>query len=389
MSTIDTLLKAVRDIAPVVREHAAAADRDCRLVPAAAQAMQKAGLYKLWRPMAFGGFEAEPVAGLQVLEEVSRIDSAAGWNLALSTGIDLFGSWYGDHAAKAIFSPDATLAGSFNPIRKAVPVDGGYRLSGRQTFVSGAHQAKVIFGLANIFDDGVMRVGSNGIPQTLLTAFRAGDAQILENWNTMGMRGTGSHDVNLDNSFIPADWAVDWVPLQKPGRAYEGPLYRLTIWPAVAAIVTAALGIARVAVDEAIDVVTKKIPTYTMKTLKDRSAVQSQLARAEARVRAGRAYLYDTFEEAWTEAVAARPIGVRMKGKMQLAMTHAVLEAAAAVDLIHDVVGASGIREEYPFTKHFRDIHVITQHAFINTSKLESVGQIMLGMDPEWPFFAF
>jgi alkylation response protein AidB-like acyl-CoA dehydrogenase len=80
---------------------------------------------------------------------------------------------------------------------------------------------------------------------------------------------------------------------------------------------------------------------------------------------------------------------MQLKAKLQLASTNAALESAQAVDYLHDIVGASGIREEYGFAKHFRDIHVITQHGFINAGKLESVGQIMLGLDPEWPFFAF
>ena len=179
------------------------------------------------------------------------------------------------------------------------------------------------------------------------------------------------------------------MPLEKPGSAYEGPLYRLTIWPAIAALIPPALGIAHAAIAEAIELVTKKTPAYTTKTLKDRAVVQSQLARAEAALGAGRAYLYDVFEDAWEEAIAARPITMVLKAKMQLASTNAVLESAEAVDLIHDIVGASGIREEYGFAKHFRDIHVITQHGFINASKLESVGQIMLGLEPEWPFFSF
>lgn len=78
-----------------------------------------------------------------------------------------------------------------------------------------------------------------------------------------------------------------------------------------------------------------------------------------------------------------------IKAKLQLGATNAVMGSAQSVDYVHDIVGASGIREEYGFEKHFRDIHCITQHGFINTAKLESVGQIMLGLEPEWPFFAF
>jgi indole-3-acetate monooxygenase len=389
MSTLATLLRAVREIEPIVRQHAAAAERNGTLAPPVAKAMREAGLYRLWRPNALNGFEVDPVTAFRVLEEVARIDSAAGWNLQLSSAFDMFGPWYDSNAAKEIFGPDAILGGALNPMRKAVPVEGGYRVSGRTPFVSGAHQDTVFFGLANIFESGEMRVGANGIPETLLTACPANKAEIVDNWDTMGMRGTGSHDVNMQDVFIPERWAVPWVPLETPGPAYEGPLYRLTIWPAIAALVPPALGIARAAIEDVIELVTKKTPAYTSKTLKDRPVVQSQLARAEATLAAGRAYLYDVFEQAWEEAVAARPITMELKAKMQLASTNAVLEAAEAVDFIHDIAGASGIREGYAFAKHFRDIHVITQHGFINASKLESVGQIMLGLKPEWPFFSF
>ncbi len=69
--------------------------------------------------------------------------------------------------------------------------------------------------------------------------------------------------------------------------------------------------------------------------------------------------------------------------------SHAVIAAAEAVDLVHACIGATGIRNEHQFQKHFRDVHVITQHAFVCASRLESVGQVMLGVDPEWPFFQF
>jgi alkylation response protein AidB-like acyl-CoA dehydrogenase len=270
-----------------------------------------------------------------------------------------------------------------------VPVVGGYRISGRAGFVSGAHHATAFLGFANIYDDGEPRLNRDGVPEMRLIAVPASEANIIDNWNTMGMRGSGSHDVEMQDVFIPEHWAVPWGPLQKPGSAYQGPLYRLTVWPAIAALVPPALGIARAAIDEAIVLITQKTPAYGTKTLKNQGVAQSQLARAEAKLGAARAYFYQVFEEAWQEAVAANPITIGLKARMQLAMTHAVLESAAAVDLIHEIAGASGIREEYAFSRHFRDIHVITQHGFINAGKLEAVGQIMLGLESEWPFFRF
>ena len=389
MSPLDTLLTAVREIEPIVRQNAPQAERDRKLSTPVAQAMRDSGLYRMWRPKTLGGFEITPVDGFRVIEELARIDSAAGWNLALSAGGDIFGAWFDDDTASEIFKPEAIIAGSFNPMRKAVPADGGYRVSGRTPFVSGAHQATIFVGLANIFDNGEMRIGGNGIPEALLTAFPPSESEIIDNWNTMGMCGTGSHDVNITDVFIPKNRAVPFVPLVNPGSNYEGPLYRFQVWAAVSALVATALGLTRAALEETIELATKKTPAYTAKTLKDRSVVQSQLARAEAKVGAARAYLYDAFDKVWYEVTAGNPITMQHKARMQLASTNAVLESAQAVDFLHDIVGASGIRENYGFAKHFRDVHVITQHGFLNSAKLESVGQIMLGLQPEWPFFAF
>lgn len=387
--TTESLLAAVRRIEAVIRGNAAAAERDRRLPSASAAAMREAGLYRLWRPRALGGLEADPVTGFRVIEELGRMDSAASWNLHVSIGHDLFGPWFGDAAAREIFGGDAIAVGGQQPARRAVAVAGGYLLSGRTPFVSGAHHATVFIGYATIVENGDLRRGPDGAPETLLTACPAKDAEIIDAWHVFGMRGTGSHDVEMKDAFIPAHWTVPWAPLQKPGSAYEGPLYRLTVWPAIAAHTAPALGLARAAIDEAVELITAKTPAFGARTLKDQSIVQAQFARAEARLCAGRAFFYETFEEAYGEAVAGRPISMKLKAKMQLAITHAMLEAAAAVDIVYEIAGASSIRDDSRLSQHFRDIHVITQHGFINAARLQSAGQIMLGLAPDWPFFAF
>jgi len=382
------LLKSVEELAPLIRKHAQDAERERRLSAPVAKALHDAGLYRLWRPRALGGFELDPISGFRVLEAVARIDSAAGWNLQIASAFDLFGPWFDEGTARQLFGPDAIVGGALNPPRRAVPAAQGYRVSGRTPFVSGAHQASVFLGLANVVDDGGPRKGIDGTPVTLLTACRADEASIVPNWNTMGMCGTGSHDVDMADVLLSEQQAVPFLPIRTRTSLYEGPLYRLTIWPAVAAMAPIALGIARAAIDAALLTATAKSPAYTAKALKDRPIVQSDLAQAEAALAASRAYLYHVFEDAWETALSDRPISIELKGRMQLAATHAVFRAAEAVDRIHAVVGASGIREEQPFSRHFRDVHVITQHGFVNASKFESVGQILLGIAPEWPFFA-
>lgn len=130
-AALSSLLDAVHQIEPLIRAHGAEAEWERRLPDAVVNAMRECGLYRLWRPKALGGFEVDPMTAFQVFEEVSRIDSAVGWNLAVSCSFDCLGAWFNDEGAKEIFGqPDVILAGSFFPARRALPVGGGYRVTG-------------------------------------------------------------------------------------------------------------------------------------------------------------------------------------------------------------------------------------------------------------------
>jgi alkylation response protein AidB-like acyl-CoA dehydrogenase len=193
-------------------------------------AMREHGLYALWRPKVFGGLEVDPMAAFRVFEEVSRIDSAAGWNLVVSCSFDCVGAWFSDEGAREIFGhPDVILAGAFFPARKAVPVDGGYLVTGQTPFMSGAYHAQWFIGLANVYDGQTPRLGESGAPITLLTVCPAGEATVIDTWHTLGMRGTGSHDVLMQELFVPSRRTALLAPYDKPGSAYHGPLYKFSI----------------------------------------------------------------------------------------------------------------------------------------------------------------
>ena len=131
-ASLAVLLEAVHEIEPVIRAHAADAEASRRLPDIVVDAMRRHGLYRMWRPRAFGGLELDPMTAFEVLETVSRIDSAAGWNLQLSSAVDAFGAWFSDEGAEEIFGrPDSSFAGAFFPFRRAVAVDGGYHVTGR------------------------------------------------------------------------------------------------------------------------------------------------------------------------------------------------------------------------------------------------------------------
>ena len=201
-----------------------------------------------------------------------------------------FGAWFSDETTSEVFGPaETTMAGAFNPPRKAVPVKGGYKLSGQTTFNSNCHAANWVLGLANIYEADEPRLGEDGIPETLITLFPMSDAEIIDNWETLGMRGTGSHDIRVENIFVPESRAVPFVPMETPSSAYSGPLHRTTVWPPVAINAVSAIGIAQAAIDAFIDLADIKTPAYTCKDIERPvgGSATSRQCRGQGRRRKG------------------------------------------------------------------------------------------------------
>lgn len=386
---VNELLQSVADLEPLIRRHSQEGERERRLPQPVGESLRDAGFFRMLRPRSRGGLEVEPVSEYRVAEALARIDSAAAWNVQVCNVSELFGGWFSDGASEEIFgSPESIVAGAFNPHRRASQVDGGYRISGRTPFNSNCHNATWFIGLADVYDGDNIRLDSAGQATTLLTAFPAHEATIVENWETLGMCGTGSHDVEVDGVYVPAARAVPFVPLDRPEEAYDWPSSRMAMWVTVGCHAAVSLGIAQAAIDELI-ALGLKVPAYTENALRNRTTVQMRLAEAEGKHCAARAFFYSAFEEAWNAVSREGRLTMAQKGRCQLAGTHAVMIAAEIVTLVHSCVGATGIRNEKPFQKHFRDAHVISQHAFVCESRLDAVGQIMFGLDAEWPFFGF
>jgi alkylation response protein AidB-like acyl-CoA dehydrogenase len=353
--------------------------------------MKEAGLYRMWIPRAYGGLEVDPMTGVRIVEQVASIASAAAWNLALSFGVPLFSAYFDEQANAEIYAGgDVLAAGTLFPPGAAAPGEGGFRFSGRMSFASGCNHCQWFIAAAHVMDDGKARENEKGQPEPWAVFVPAGDLEIIDHWDTLGMRGTGSHDVAIRDAFPRHRAARLLAPERRTlPKGFEGPLYRCTVWPAVSSLAIVATGIARAAIDELVALASKKTPNYTPSPLRERSVAQFQVARAEAKLGSARAYLYGALQEAWENGVAGRFIDMPQKHKLQLAAANAAATAAEAVDLVHAAAGSSGIREEYPFERHFRDVHSVTQHAFISAARYESVGKPLFGLESDWGFFEF
>jgi alkylation response protein AidB-like acyl-CoA dehydrogenase len=153
-------------------------------------------------------------------------------------------------------------------------------------------------------------------------------------------------------------------------------------------IVPVALAVGRGAIGELRELAARKTPFGSMKTLRDRTAAQSALAEAEALLRSARLLFYDVLATAWRRAEAGETATLEQRADLMLAGAHAVRTVSRVADLIHRQCGTSGIYTRSRLERHFRDAQTIRQHGFVSEARLETVGQVYLGVPPEFPFVA-
>ncbi|KIG13531.1 putative phenol hydroxylase [Enhygromyxa salina] len=406
MTDVQTLLDAINldgsqpSLGARLRAAAPAAEANRRGSDELVAAMRDAGLFRMWRPKSLGGLELDAMTGVRIFEELARYDSSAGWNAHISNVVDIYGAWFPDSVSERVYAGDHHIySGALNPPFIAAPHEReggtGYLLNGRAPFASGVVHADHVLALA------LIPPATEGSPPDVFFTLLPQDQLVIHTstWETLGMNATGSYDIEAKDLFIPADQMVPLAPRQVTAPKYATQqLYRLSMWPLVSALAAPALGVARAAIDDLVELATFKVPFYTQRALRDRDIVQSQVARAKAQLGAARAYYYEALQQAW-DAVEqpGSSLAQAHKHKIQLATCHAIEQSAEIVGMMFRLAGSSGFRRgtdprsklELRFEKHLRDATTMTQHAFGSTSRYESVGQAMLGLDSDWPFFAF
>src|SRR4051794_2893928 len=365
--TIDPV-EAARRLAPTAAELAPAAERDRQLAEPLVAALADAGLFRLCVPAAAGGLEAHPGTLVAAVRALAAGDAAAGWCVAIAATSGLVAGYLPEAAAREIYAEPATVvAGVFAPKGRATPEPGGFRVSGRWPFASGCRHADWLMGGCVV--DGGMR----------LMLAPADAFTIHDTWHVMGLRGTGSHDIELDGVHIPAERTANVLgdpPLQ------AGPLYAFPLFGLLAlAIAAVSLGIARGALDDLIALAGGKVPTGGGKrTLAERGTVQAEVARAEAAVRAAGALLDEAIGAAWERAVAGDGVDVEQRAALRLAATHATAVCARATDTAYTLAGGSALYESSPLQRRLRDAHAATQHMLVAPATWELTGRVLLGM---------
>lgn len=386
----EEMLGRARGLGPLIREHAERAEQRRRLAPEVIVGLREAGLFRLLLPRSMGGLELDPATCALIVEEIAGFDSAAGW--ALQAGNE--GAWWAarlpTHGAEEMYAgnPSAVVAAAFHPPQQAVETTGGYRITGRAPLASNIHDAAWLFLTAMVMDGDQPRM-AGGVPQMIGLNLRAAEVKIVDTWHALGMRGTDSNDVVMEGVLVPKTRTFALGPEYEPGAHHQGPLYRI---PGVAAgsflIAPVPLAVARNAIGEVRELAGRKTPLGFRRSLRERPAVQAALARGEAMLRAARLLFYDTLESAWDRAVRGDGFSLEQKAELLLAAAHAATTAAKVTDLMHRLAGTTGIYTRNPLERHFRDAQTLRHHGFLSENRFETVGQVFLGVEPEFPMVA-
>lgn len=357
-----------------------------RLAPAVVEALAEAGLFALCVPRSLGGGEADPLAMIAAVEEIARADGAAGWCLMIGATTGLIGGYLAEEGAREVFAdPRVVTGGVLAPHGRAVAVEGGYRASGRWAFGSGCqHSAWLIAGCA-VVDGDRPRRHADGTPELVSLVFPAEDVVIHDTWNVAGLRGTGSHDFEVRDVFVPE---ARTLAAPSPQARESGPLYAFPLYGALAlGIAAVALGIARAAIDELCALAVRKTPSASRRSLAERALVQADVAEAEALHGAARAFLRESVAVAYATAEQNQPLTIAERARLRLASTHAVRGAARAVGLMYEAGGGTSIYASSRLQRCFRDVHVVTQHTMIGRPTLEVYGRVRLGLDTDLSMF--
>lgn len=367
----DDLDLAAQELAPLARELAPKTEQDRRLPDELVQPLRSSGLFRAGAPSSVGAAQAPPAVILRAAEAVARGDASAGWCVSIAATSSLLGGWLPEEGLAEVFG-DAGLvaAGVWAPRGRAARVDGGYRVSGTWSFCSGIMHSDYMFGgclVESEQDGGAATARVLGLP--------VGDLEIADTWHTSGLRGTGSHDATADNLFVPEHRTL-WL-LDPPTS--DAALYRFPVLAFFAlSISAAALGNARGAIDDLFELAGVKVGQGSSRTLAQRPGTWAVVARAEAALRAARAFYYDAIDDAWAAAQALEPVSTDLRLGLRLAATHAVRTAAHVAREMYDLGGGSAIYDGSALQRRFRDAHTATAHFQVNPATWELTGRILL-----------
>jgi alkylation response protein AidB-like acyl-CoA dehydrogenase len=382
-------LRRARELGPELDAAAEEIERRRELPEAIVEALVEHGLFRLLLPRTLGGAELRPAAYVSVIEEVAKHDASAAWCLGQACGCTMTSAYLDPAVAREIFGNRGIVAWGPPGPAEARAVPGGYRLTGTWSFASGSHHATWLGAHVAILDpNGAPQLRPDGGPVVRTLLFPKASASLTDIWHVIGLRGTASDSYTVTDLFVPEKYTVLRDNAAKPRQ--PGLLYAFSSSNIYASgFAGVALGIARSTLDAFVELARDKIPRGAKRTLRDNNVVQAQVSQSEARLCGARAFLLGSLDEIWRNVGVSGRLAADHNTTIRLASTWAIHQARDVVDVAYHAAGATAIFESNPFERRFRDIHTVIQQYQGRQTHFETVGQALLGLEPEGAMFTF
>jgi len=379
-----------RELGPTLEAAAEEIERRRELPDSIVEALIERGFFRLLLPRAFGGAELPPARYVEIIEEVAKHDASTAWCLGQACGCTMTSAHLEPEVAREIFGGKRGIVAWGPPgPAEARAAPGGYRLTGTWSFASGSHHATWLGAHVPILTaDGTPQLRPDGGPVIRTLLFPKASAKFTDIWHVIGLRGTGSDSYTVTDLFVPEKFTVLRDTAAKPRQ--PGLLYAFSSSNIYASgFAGVALGIARGALDAFVELARDKIPRGARHTLRDNNVIQAEVAQSEARLRGARAFLLRSLDQIWHDVAASARLTIDHNATIRLASTWAIHQAREVVDTAYHAAGATAIFENNPFERRFRDIHTVVQQYQGRQAHFETVGQVLLGLEPEGAMFTF
>ncbi|MFF5788524.1 acyl-CoA dehydrogenase family protein [Streptomyces sp. NPDC012693] len=377
------LVRRAGELAPLLKKNAAQAEEDRRLQDETIEALAEAGLFKLRVPKRYGGYEADTRTLVEVAAELGRADGATAWTTSVYWIPTFMACLFPDSVQDEVFStPDVRICGTLSPSAFAAPAEGGIVVNGKWSFVSGArhaHWQEII----------AVQPTPDGQHLPVMALVPMSDLQIIDDWDTSGLRGTGSVSTVAQDVFVPQERVIPLPAILQGQYASElnaaSPVYRVPLLPvAAASSVGTALGLARAARDVFFDRLPGRTLTYTAyETQAEAPITHHQVAEAVLKIDQAEFHAYRLADLVDSKGVANEEFTLEERARARADMGAVVRLAKEAVDILASASGGSSIYRDVPIQRISRDIQAISLHALMNPqTNNELYGRVLCGLEP-------
>lgn len=382
VTSTDDLLRALDGLLPELRDRAAEGERERTMSADLVAQVEATGLFRMQRVRGLGGLEVDPVTCVDVVERLAHADASAAWSILIGATANAFFGWLDPTEARTMLDGCADAASScvFAPGGQAVDDGaGGFTVRGRWAWNSGVghaawHQLAVVVSDA----DGPV-ITPAGVPDVRVAFVPAGDARVVDTWQTMGLRGTGSNDVVLNGVTVPA---ARMFAFGAPNR-HDGDYARLSVFSLVQlGVVGFPLGIARRALDEFTELARTKMRGLGARwAVAEDGLVQADLGRVEGELAAARAYADAAVGRLWDAVREPGEAPLERRADLSRATSHAMRTAVGVVDTVFRHAGGSAVFTDHPLQRCLRDVHTVAQHVFFSPDTDKRLARLRLGFD--------